>query len=115
MFAHSMKSPLLAVAALSFALILPPIHGIAQPTNLEEYLEKYIQSDVKERERLSSIPLSTAHGILQIGSEECGVPLDDCRQVIKLNGKKLFSDTYAFISAVYPSVTNPLLVTVGNR
>jgi hypothetical protein len=36
MFAHSMKSPLLAVASLSLALITP-IHGIAQPANLEEY------------------------------------------------------------------------------
>jgi hypothetical protein len=38
--------------------------------------------------------------------------LDEC-QVITLNGKKLFSDQHAAISAVYPSLTNPLLVTAG--
>jgi hypothetical protein len=102
-----MKSPLLALAALSLALILTPIHGIAQPTNLEEYS----QSDNGWQSGITS--LSTAHGKLEIATEECGVALDDCRKLITLNGKKLFSDTYAAIRAVYPSLTNPRLVTVG--
>jgi hypothetical protein len=108
MFAHSMKSSLLAVASLLLALILTPIPGIAQPTSLEEYSN----SDNGWQSGISS--LSTAHGILQVGSEACGTrpPLDEC-QVITLNGKKLVSDQYASISAVYPSLTNPLLVTVG--
>jgi len=39
--------------------------------------------------------------------------LRDCSQAITLNGKKLVSDRYASIDAAYPSLTNPLLVTVG--
>src|SRR6516164_8580140 len=107
MFAHSIKSPLLAVASLSLALILPPIHCFAQPTNLEEY-------DNSRNGQSGITSLSTALGILQVGSEACGTrpPLDEC-EVITLNGKKLFSDRYASIDAVYPSLTNPLLVTVG--
>jgi Trypsin-like peptidase domain len=108
MFAHSMKSPLLAVASLSLALILTPIRSIAQPTSLEEYSK----SDNGWQSGITS--LSTAHGILQVGSEACGTrpPLDEC-QVITLNGKNLFSDTHASILAVYRSLTNPLLVAIG--
>src|SRR5450759_3244322 len=61
--------------------------------------------------------LSTRHGILlsRRGSgKECAQYLTEC-EVITLNGKKLFSDAYASISAAYPSQTSPLLVAVYTR
>ena len=61
--------------------------------------------------------LSTSHGTLVsrpgIG-KECEQYSVTC-EIITLNGKKLFSDYQASILAVYPSQSNPLLVTVETR
>jgi len=69
--------------------------------------------DAKAQVKISQ--LSTRHGILlsrPCNEKENVKHWTEC-EVITLNGKKLFSDVYASISAAYPSQTNPLLVSIG--
>src|ERR1700688_4116843 len=61
--------------------------------------------------------LSTSHGMLVSRpglGKECQQYSMTC-EIITLNGKKLFSDYHASILAVYPSQSNPLLVTIETR
>jgi hypothetical protein len=58
--------------------------------------------------------INTPHGLLLTRDghgKECGEYLDRC-QIVALNGRILFADFAAYVSAVYPSQSNPSLVSI---